>query len=135
MVRSVLQKTLGVDVVRFTMSNWNDLIREKVRPGVERVGFGGENMIAVMNWLSPGMEVRPHSHPFEQLVIIIEGQIRLHVAEDVVLMGPGDMAHIPPDVTHYAEPVGDRVAINLDIFAPIRDDYQHLLDHQRREFL
>jgi len=119
-------------MIRFTTSNWNDLIREKVRPGVERVGFGGDNMIAVLNWLSPGMEVRPHSHPFEQLVLIIEGQIRLHIGEDVIEMGPGAMTHIPPDVMHYAEPVGTRVALNLDIFAPIRDDYGHLLEHQRR---
>ena len=27
-----------------------------------------------MNWLQPGMEVRPHSHPFEQVVYVVRGK-------------------------------------------------------------
>jgi hypothetical protein len=35
---------------------------------------------------------------------------------------------------HYAEPVGDEIVLNLDVFAPLRDDYRHLVDYQRDEF-
>ncbi len=116
------------------LHNWNDLERETVRAGVERVGFRGENVICVLNWLQPGMEVRPHSHPFEQLVLILEGRVRFHMGDESVEAGPGSMMRIPPNVTHYAEPVGDEVALNLDVFAPIRDDYRHLVKFQEAEF-
>ena len=117
------------------LHNWNALSRELVRPGVARVGFRGDDVICVMNWLEPGMQVRPHSHPFEQLVLIIQGRVRFHLGDESVEAGPGSMMRIPPNVIHYAEPLGDEVALNLDVFAPIRDDYRHLVEYQDGEFL
>ncbi|NYE23639.1 AraC family ligand binding domain-containing protein [Pigmentiphaga litoralis] len=114
--------------------NWNSLPRETVRKGVERVGFRGDDTICVMNWLTPGMDTNPHQHDFEQLVVIVQGRVRFHVGDDVVEGGPGSMIRIPPHVMHYAEPVGDEVVLNLDIFSPLRADYQHLVAHQAHEF-
>jgi len=37
-------------------------------------------------------------------------------------------------VVHYAEPIGDEPALNLDVFAPIRDDYLHLVEYQESDF-
>jgi hypothetical protein len=37
-------------------------------------------------------------------------------------------------VVHYAEPIGDDVVMNLDVFSPIRDDYRHLIEYQAGEF-
>ena len=48
---------------------WEDLPRFPVRDFVSRSGFRGENVMLVMNWLEPGMEIKVHSHPFEQIVI------------------------------------------------------------------
>lgn len=117
-----------------TLHNWNALEREAVRAGVERVGFRGEDVMCVVNWLEPGMDTRPHSHPFEQLVLILQGRVRFHVGEDTVEAGPGSMMRIPPNVMHYAEPIGEEVALNLDVFAPMREDYRHLVTYQDEEF-
>jgi mannose-6-phosphate isomerase-like protein (cupin superfamily) len=114
--------------------NWNALPRELVRQGVERCGFRGEDVICVMNWVSPGMQVRPHSHTFEQIVLIVEGRVNYHVGDEVFECGPGSMLRVPPHVMHYVEPLGDQVALNLDIFAPMRADYQHLVEYQAAEF-
>ncbi|MFN3937141.1 MAG: cupin domain-containing protein [Gemmobacter sp.] len=113
---------------------WTDLPRETVRPGVSRAGFRGDNALVVMNWLEPGMEVRPHSHPFEQLAFILSGRVRFTIGADVVEVGPGEMVRIPPDVVHCGEPVGDEVAVNLDVFAPVRADYRHLTAYQEADF-
>ena len=114
--------------------DWNALEREHVRAGVERVGFRGDDVICVFNWLQPGMQVRPHNHPFEQLVFILQGRVRFHIGDDVFEAGPGSMMRIPPDVLHYAEPIGHETALNLDVFAPIRDEYRHLVAYQSDEF-
>ena len=41
------------------------------------------------------------------------------------------MIRIPPDVEHWAEVIGDEPVMNLDVFNPIREDYKHLVEHQR----
>ena len=58
---------------------WTELPREDVRAGVSRTAFRGENALMVMNWLEPGMEKKPHSHPFEQLAYILAGRVRFEI--------------------------------------------------------
>ncbi len=115
--------------------NWDSLPRETVRKGVERSGFRGDDVLLVMNRLEPGMDVNPHSHPFEQIVYIVEGAVRFQIGDESFEAGPGSVIRIPPDVVHYAEPIGDKPALNLDVFAPIRDDYRHLTDYQEADFV
>jgi quercetin dioxygenase-like cupin family protein len=117
-----------------TLYNWNDLPREVVRKGVERAGLRGDNALLVMNWLEPGMDVNPHSHPFEQIVFIVSGRVIFHIGDEDMEAGPGSVIRIPPDVVHYAEPIGDEPALNLDVFAPIREDYRHLVSYQEPDF-
>src|SRR5262245_24160662 len=74
--------------------NWNDLPRESPRRGIERVAFRGDNAMAVLNWIKPDMEPGPHSHPFEQLVFMLQGQTRLHVGDQVFECGPGSMVRV-----------------------------------------
>ncbi len=119
---------------RTNVYKWEKLPRETVREGVTRTAFRGDNALMVMNWLQPGMGVRPHSHPFEQLAYILSGRVKFTIGEDVVEVGPGEMVRIPPDVVHCGEPIGDEVAVNLDVFAPVRDDYRHLTAYQEDDF-
>ncbi len=114
--------------------NWDQLEREAVREGVTRCGFRGDNVLLVMNWLEPGMEVRPHSHPFEQVVYIVKGRIRFRIGDEVVEGGPGSLIRIPPNVEHCGEPIGDETVMNLDVFSPIREDYRHLVAYQEADF-
>ncbi len=117
-----------------TLYNWDTLDKEVVRKGVERAGFRGDDVLLVMNWLEPGMDVNPHSHPFEQVVYIVQGNVIFTIGDEKMEAGPGSVIRIPPDVVHYAEPVGDEPALNLDVFAPIREDYRHLVDYQQPDF-
>lgn len=120
-------------MAKVKLYNWNDLAKESPRAGIERVAFRGDNAMVVLNWIRPGMEPGPHSHPFEQLVLIVQGRTRLHVGDEVLECGPGSMVRIPPDVVHYAEPVGEDVCLNLDVFAPVRRDYLYLVAYQGAE--
>ncbi|QAA94222.1 cupin domain-containing protein [Pollutimonas thiosulfatoxidans] len=110
--------------------NWMDLVRENVREGVERSGFQGDNAICVWNWIEPGNEVNPHSHTFEQLVLILEGTANYHVGDKVYRCRPGSVLRVPSHTEHYIEVVGNETVLNLDIFAPVRDDYTHLTEYQ-----
>lgn len=119
---------------RTKMYNWNTLPRETVRKGVERVGFRGESTLLVMNFVQPRLDVRPHSHTFEQIVVCVRGRMNYHVGDEVFEMEAGSMLRVPAGVIHFAEVVGDGEALNLDVFSAIRSDYEHLVEHQRAEF-
>tara|TARA_R110000751_G_scaffold95381_2_gene186323 strand:- start:21527 stop:21898 length:372 start_codon:yes stop_codon:yes gene_type:complete len=113
---------------------WSRLPKEVVREGVSRTAFRGDNAMMVMNWLEPGMEKKPHSHPFEQLAFILSGRVRFEIGDDVVEVGAGEVLRIPPDVVHCGEALGGEVAVNLDVFAPLRSDYMHLTEYQEADF-
>ena len=113
---------------------WQSMPREEVRPGVSRCAFRGDQVLLVMNWLEPGMEVRPHSHPFEQVVYVVEGQMKFWIEGQEVEVEKGGMLRIPPDAEHFGAPVGSETVMNLDVFSPIREDYQHLVEYQAAEF-
>tara|TARA_B100001123_G_C15189851_1_gene978845 strand:- start:606 stop:974 length:369 start_codon:yes stop_codon:yes gene_type:complete len=110
--------------------NWDEIESEVVRPGVSRKGFRGDDVMLVMNTLEEGMELNPHSHPFEQVVYIVQGCVNFHIGDEVYNARAGSVIRIPPDIEHYAEPVGDEPVLNLDVFAPLREDYMHLVDYQ-----
>lgn len=115
--------------------HWDALPKETVRPGVTRAGFRGDDVLLVMNWLQPGMQTRPHHHPFEQLAYIVQGRMRFFVGDEVIEAGAGSVIRIPPDVEHYGEPIGDEPVLNLDVFAPFREDYRHLVEYQHGKTL
>ena len=105
--------------------DWNSIPWERVREGVERKAFSGDGATLSMNRLQPGHEPRPHSHPNEQIVYIIEGQIDFHIGKhgDVKRLGPGSLLVLPPNIEHYGVVVGDVAVLNLDVFTPKRSEY------------
>jgi quercetin dioxygenase-like cupin family protein len=117
-----------------SMYNWNTLARDVVAKGGERVGFRGENVMFVMNFISPGLKVPSHEHDFEQIVICVQGHMKYFVGDRVFEMSPGSMLRVPPHTKHYVEVVGNEVVQNLDVFPCIREDYGHLVRYQAHEF-
>ena len=107
---------------------WEEIPEEDVRPGVTRRGIGTRDVLLVMNECRPGMDLRPHSHDFDQLALIISGEAIYHVGDDHNEVGPGSVMLVPAGVEHYIEPTGSEPVLNLDVFAPARKDYLHLLD-------
>ncbi|QAA92645.1 cupin domain-containing protein [Pollutimonas thiosulfatoxidans] len=104
--------------------NWNDQDWKLVRNGIERKAFGSEAVTLALHKLYPGHEISPHSHPNEQVVYILEGEVDFHIGDEVHRVKAGGLAVIPPGIVHYVEVVGDQPAINLDVFTPARPEYE-----------
>lgn len=114
---------------------WEDIPQEDVRAGVRRRGFGYEGCLLVMNECSPGMDLNPHVHDFIQIALILKGRAIYQVGDVRNEMGPGSIVMIPPGVEHHIEPLGDETVLNLDVFAPAREDLSHLLDWMKNHQL
>jgi len=110
------------------VTTWEAIPSEDVRPGVSRRGFGTGDVICVMNEIQPDMVPSPHVHEgFDQLAFIVSGQAIYHIGDVGHEVGPGAVMLIPAGQRHWIEPNGDEPILNLDVFAPLREDYRHLL--------
>jgi len=103
--------------------DWEKLEWRTIRPGIERKAFTGKGATLALHRISPGHTLAPHSHPHEQIVYILAGVVDFHIGDEVVRLGPGGLAVVPPNVMHHAVLVGDEPALNLDVFSPARPDY------------
>lgn len=96
--------------------------RHTIFPGVEIRTAAGEKMMISIVDLSPNSVVEEHSHPHEQVGILLSGRVVFTVGDEVKTLGPGDAWIIPGGVKHKVV-VLDEPAKALDVFMPIREDY------------
>lgn len=111
---------------------WDDLPEEEVRAGVRRRAYATDDVMLVMNWLSPGMDLNPHVHDdFDQLAVLLQGEADYFIDGVAHRMGPGSMLLVPAGAEHYIEPLDstDGEVHNLDIFVPPRADLLHLVEY------
>ena len=78
--------------------DWENIPWEPVREGITRKSFSGNGATLALHKLMPKHEPKPHKHTYEQLVYILAGHIRFHVGDKSVVLGPGGLLQIPPDV-------------------------------------
>jgi mannose-6-phosphate isomerase-like protein (cupin superfamily) len=109
-----------------------DMPRESIAGGVlTRTAVRTDDAIVTFNWIEPGHPaVPPHSHPYDQLALILAGALELDLDGDKYTVRAGELLYIPAGVPHVGRVVGDEVVLNVDIFAPIREDYLYLATHQ-----
>jgi quercetin dioxygenase-like cupin family protein len=109
-----------------------EMPRESIAGGVlTRTAVRTDDAIVTFNWIEPGHpEVPPHSHPHDQLALILAGTLELDLDGDTYTVRAGELLYIPARVPHVGRVVGDEVVLNVDIFAPIREDYLYLAAHQ-----
>ena len=103
--------------------DWDSMEWELVVPGIERKVVHLKGATLVLNRLEPGNEPFPHSHPHEQVSYIVSGRLDFTIDGRVNHLTPGDLLAVPPEAEHHAVAVGDQTCLNLDFFAPKREDY------------
>ena len=82
------------------------------------VAVTGEHLQMIWAKLEHEGDYALHSHPHEQLSVMIHGRMRLTVGDDVRDMGPGDMWYAPVGVEHGGEVLGTEPVIFIDVYAP-----------------
>ncbi len=83
--------------------------------------FGEGAMLNLIRF-DAGATVPLHSHPHEQLGIVLEGMLALVVGGVAYELGPLEAYVLPGGVEHSAY-CGPEGALVLDVFTPVREDY------------
>jgi quercetin dioxygenase-like cupin family protein len=91
-------------------------------PGVEILTTAGKNLMLSVVRFEPRAVVAEHSHPHEQMGILLEGRLEFTIGTVTRLLGPGDIWRIPGGVLHGVRAL-DSPVLALDVFHPIREDY------------
>ncbi|OYR51934.1 pectin degradation protein [Halorubrum sp. Ea1] len=98
--------------------------------GFEQVVFRGVDQMVGMTTIGPEREDKPqHSHPWEQMTVVIEGEVDFLVDGERVSLGIHDAVEIPPEVPHASRAVSEDPA-RLLAFWPLREDRLDATDYQ-----
>jgi len=95
----------------------------EIFPGVHIYTSAGQSMMLSLVEFEPHSEVKPHSHPHEQMGLLLEGELTFVIGGETHHVRPGQMWRIPGGVVHSATAGSTKVRA-LDVFHPIRDDYR-----------
>ena len=103
--------------------NFETLASFELAQGVQgRPLFGEVAMINLIEF-EPGAVVPLHSHPHEQLGIVLRGTQILEVGGEEHPLGPMQGYVLPGGVEHAAR-CGPEGATVIDVFQPVREDYR-----------
>jgi quercetin dioxygenase-like cupin family protein len=72
--------------------------------------------------LEPETEVPLHSHPHEQVVNVIEGEIDLTIDGETRRLAPGQVAVVLSNAEHAAKAA--TACRIIDVFCPVREDFK-----------
>lgn len=100
---------------------WDTVEVEKLTENIRRRMIVGTKEMLVRWEFNKGAVAARHSHPHEQIVVMVQGRLKLIVGDAETIMGRDDIVVIPPNVPHEAEALEDTVVI--DIFSPPREDF------------
>jgi quercetin dioxygenase-like cupin family protein len=67
----------------------------------------GEQVELGMLRFKAGEGARMHSHPHEQIFVILKGKVRVTLGDEVRELTAGKAVHVPPNVPHATEVLED----------------------------
>lgn len=98
-------------------------------PGLTQKVFRGIDSMVGFSVIGPERDPSPHTHPWEQINLLAEGDLGFYVGGKTVSLSEYDVLEIPPGVEHTAEPISDDPAVLL-AFWPLREDRLSATEYQ-----
>ena len=111
----------GVETGAAKLFRWAEIEPEQMSPLLTRQFVTGEKAMLARIMLKQGCVVPEHSHPNEQIAMIVSGALEFVVAGVTQVVRAGEVLVIPAGVPHSARALEDTE--DLDIFSPPRQDW------------
>jgi len=92
-------------------------------PGVTARIASGEKMMFSLVTLAPNAVVPTHSHPHEQMGMMVSGTMEFTIEGETRVLSGNEMYFVPGGVPHAAK-AGPGGAVALDAFSPPREEYK-----------
>jgi quercetin dioxygenase-like cupin family protein len=104
---------------------WNpeEIIPRVLAPGVTAKIAAGEKLMFSLVTLAPDAVVPTHSHPHEQMGMMVSGSMEFTIEGVTRSLSGNEMYLVPGGVPHAAK-AGPGGAVALDAFSPPREEYR-----------
>jgi len=103
------------------MNQLSDLPVHQMMPGGE-VRFVHADSMTLAYWtFEEGAVLKEHSHPHEQVVNLLEGELEFTLGGEIHILVPGSTVVCPPGVSHSGKAL--KPTRVLDAFCPVREDF------------
>lgn len=99
----------------------DDLPELKIAEGIHMRAVTAESMTVAHVKISAGALLPEHSHPNEQVVNVMEGELEMVVDTQTYSLTPGKVMVLPPNIVHSGRAVTDCLVV--DAFHPAREDF------------
>jgi quercetin dioxygenase-like cupin family protein len=113
------------------LDDLSSLEPQQIWDGIIGRSIHGERITLGVIELEANAVVPEHSHENEQLGLVVRGSLVFRVGDESRELGPGGTWRVPTNVPHEVK-VGPEGAVVIDVFAPIRSDWQSLERLERR---
>ena len=113
------------------LSNLGEIAPKPIWDGVAARVVQGERITLAVVEIEPNGLVPEHRHPNEQLGLVLEGSLTFRIDGESRELLPGGTWRILGDLPHEAR-AGTGGAVVVDVFTPIRSDWQELEDAPAR---
>jgi quercetin dioxygenase-like cupin family protein len=101
----------------------DEMGRHIIFPGVRIQTCAADKMLLAVVDLEPGSVVEEHSHPHEQIGMVLQGRLVFTIGGEEKTLRAGETYRIPGGVRHKVV-VLDQPARAVDIFNPVREEYR-----------
>jgi len=104
---------------------WNpeNIAPKVLAPGVTAKIASGEKLMFSLVTLAPNAVVPTHSHPHEQMGMLVSGTMEFTIEGETRALSGSGMYLVPGGVPHAAK-TGPGGAVALDAFSPPREEYR-----------
>lgn len=96
---------------------------KELLPGIVSRTFWGDRMLLSLVDLAAGTMIPPHSHPHEQMGMVVSGEVEFTIGGETRLLKPGDVYVAPSGVAHSVR-MGAAPCQVVETFAPVREEYK-----------
>jgi quercetin dioxygenase-like cupin family protein len=97
--------------------------RHTIFPGVHIKTCAAEQMMMSIVDLEPHSVVEEHSHPHEQVGMLLEGKALFIIGTEQKTLQAGDLYRIPGHTRHKVI-TSEQPTRAIDIFYPVREEYR-----------
>ena len=111
------------DRKRYTIRPYEEIHITELSPGALSHLFWGENIMVSFLTMKAGSIFPLHSHPEEQVMIVIDGYCDEVIEDKIYRVQKGDLIHLPANIMHGAF-IREADCKAIDIFNPVREDYK-----------
>lgn len=96
---------------------------KELLPGVATRTFWGDRMLMSLVELAPGANIPAHSHPHEQVGMVLDGEMEMTIGDETRQVKAGDIYVTPGGVSHSVR-LGASACRVFETFAPVREEYK-----------